>query len=200
MVSTVTRRGMLAAAALMAVALVGTGCSNNTGETQEVAQPTDAVVAPQMRVAVLPFENLTNFASAGTIAPQLITTELYRARLFSLMEETAVRRALFDNKVDMTRLAESSYAQEVGRTLGADAVVVGSVSEYGYQHGLREEPTVGFNARLVRSADGKVLWAASISEVGRGFFTRDSVNEVGQRVAARLVAGLSTLARTTGLQ
>ena len=51
-------------------------------------------------------------------------------------------------------------------------------------------PRLGIAARLVSARDGGVLWASSQSEAGRGWFSRDSVNNVSQRVAARMLDGL----------
>ena len=63
--------------------------------------------------------------------------------------------------------------------------MMGSVSEYGYQYGLREEPVVGVNIRVVRVSDGAVIWATIESDIGSSFWSRESVNEVVQRVAGR---------------
>ena len=69
----------------------------------------------------------------------------------------------------------------------ADAVFRGVVTEFGYQHGLHEEPVVGVTADLRRRCDERTLWAASHASVGEGYFFRESVAQVAQRVAQRLV-------------
>lgn len=174
-------------AALLALTL--TGCSLGRTNSRDFAEP-GAGLPPGASVAVLPFENLTNYPSAGQIAADLVSTELYSLGLYRAVEASRVRNQLTAAKVDAEKLSDSTSAQAAGRTLGVDAVLVGSVSEYGYQHGLREEPVVGLNARLVRASDGAVLWASSQSEAGRGYFSRDSVNNVAQRVVARMMDSL----------
>jgi hypothetical protein len=144
-----------------------------------------------LRVALLPFENLSNQPNAGLIVAQLAATELYSQGLFQLIEESQLRRTLKDRKVNIARLAEHSHAAAVARQLGVDAVLLGSVSEYGYQHGLHEEPVVGINARLV-DASGNVLWASSHSGRGRGYLRRESVNQTAQRVVAEMIGQLRT--------
>lgn len=144
------------------------------------------------RVAVLPFENLTAHPSAGLICAQLTSTELYQRGLFAQLEETAIRRTLADNRVDISKLSDRTYALEVAQLLDVDAVLIGSVSEYGYQHGLREEPSVGINVRLVGTRDGEVLWASSRADVGAGFWRRESVNETAQRLVGLMVDGLES--------
>ena len=191
-----TGKGVRAGGALLAVGLLLAGCSFGRINSRDFAQP-GAVLPAGSTVAVLPFENLTNHPNAGQIAADIVSTELYGVEGIRSMDASRVRSRLSAAKpaadataTDTPADAAPPDAQAAGRTLGVDAVLAGSVSEYGYQHGLREEPVVGLNARLVRSSDGAVLWTSSQSEAGRGYFSRDSVNNVAQRVAARMIDSL----------
>jgi hypothetical protein len=78
----------------------------------------------------------------------------------------------------------------VAAALGVDAVLTGSVSEFGYQHGLKEEPTVGINLRLITLDDADVVWAASHADAGRGLLHRDSLAATAQRVVIEMVDAL----------
>jgi TolB-like protein len=189
-------RGAKARTGLLALLLGLTlaGCGLSTGASRDFTSSRAALPA-SARIAVLPLENLTSHPNAGVIASELISTELYRRNLFVQTEPTRARNQLAAAKIEADRLADTSYGQKVAELLGVDAVLVGSVSEYGYQHGLREEPTVGMTVRLVRAGDGTVLWASSQSEVGMTALARESVNEVAQRVVARM---LEALARSYG--
>ena len=144
-----------------------------------------------LTVAVVPFENLTNHPNAGIIVAELLATELYHQGTFRLMEGTELRRQLEGRDIDLAKVGVTMAAGQLAAGLGVDAVVVGSVSEYGYQHGLHEEPTVGINLRLVSACDGEVLWAASHSETGGGVLRRDSVNEAAQRAVLEMVVELN---------
>ncbi|MEQ8663363.1 MAG: hypothetical protein RLW62_21310 [Gammaproteobacteria bacterium] len=155
----------------------------------------DATLDGALSVAVVPLENLTNYPKAGLIAAELVTTELYRRELFRLTEGTALRQALNAQELDVADLAVTYAAAELGRRLGVAAVLVGSVSEYGYQHGLHEEPVVGLNLRLVDSTAGAILWAASHSTTGRGYLARDSVNACAQRLVEEMIAALASHVR-----
>lgn len=197
-------KGVRAGGALLAAGLLLAGCSFGRINSRDFAQP-GAVLPAGSTVAVLPFENLTNHPNAGQIAADIVSTELYGVEGLRSMDAARVRSrlsaakpigdasatAVTDTPAD-TAPADTAPldAQAAGRTLGVDAVLTGSVSEYGYQHGLREEPVVGLNARLVRSSDGAVLWTSSQSEAGRGYFSRDSVNNVAQRVVTRMIDSL----------
>ncbi|WP_455178808.1 hypothetical protein [Azospirillum melinis] len=193
-------KDMRACAALLAAVVVLAGCGFGRINSRDFAQPGGALPAGST-VAVLPFENLTNHPNAGQIAADIVSTELYGVEGLRTLEVGRVRSRLSAGKpaadaastaapADGQPDAAPLDAQAAGRTLGVDAVLAGSVSEYGYQHGLREEPVVGLNARLVRVSDGAVLWTSSQSEAGRGYFSRDSVNNVAQRVATRMIDSL----------
>jgi len=183
-------RGVLAAGLLVVLA----GCAD-TRYAAHHARDAGALDATQ-DVAVVPLENLTNYPKAGLIAAELVSTELYRRGLFRLTEGTALRQALNALEIDVADLAVTYAAAELGRRLEVDAVLVGSVSEYGYQHGLHEEPVVGLNLRLVDAASGDILWAASHSTTGRGYLARDSVNAAAQRLVEEMVATLGSHLRT----
>ncbi|MEO5327748.1 MAG: hypothetical protein H7829_05830 [Magnetococcus sp. THC-1_WYH] len=144
-----------------------------------------------LTVAVLPFENLSNSPTAGLSVAQLFATELMASKQFCLLEESEMRRQLIGLKVDMDRLADVSIARDVGTGLFVDAVLTGSVSEFSYQHGLREEPAVGFNVQLVRIRDGVVLWRASQSLMGSGFLSRESIYYTAQKAVHNTVGKLS---------
>jgi polysaccharide biosynthesis protein PelC len=175
--------------ALIAVAL--SGCGVQTGVKSLFGMGNADFASPEARsaqgasIAVLPFENLTTHQNAGTILADLMTTELYRLGALKVMESSRTRSLLAGAFGDADGRGETAYAQEVGKKLGVQTVMMGSVSEYGYQYGLREEPVVGVNIRVVRVADGAVIWATSESDIGSSFWSRESVNEVAQRVAGR---------------
>ncbi|OSM04920.1 hypothetical protein [Magnetofaba australis] len=133
-----------------------------------------------MTVAVLPFANLTNNPSAGVILHELVTTELKSRNDFKLLEESVIRHEMKKRKIDIDRLADAGIAQTIGKYLGVDGVIVGSVSEFSYQHGLREEPAVGVSARLILSESGEVAWSANQSRMGSGFFRRQSLIHTAQ--------------------
>lgn len=160
-------------------------------DTRYAVDYVDSGASARQRVAVVPLENLTNFPQAGIIVGELVASELYRRQLFELTEGTALRKALGALDIELADLAEAFGAAELAARLGVDAVLVGSVSEYGYQHGLHEEPVVGINLRLV-GADGKVRWAASHSTTGRGYIARDSVNAAAQRLVDEMVSVLQS--------
>jgi polysaccharide biosynthesis protein PelC len=185
------RRRLLLGVGSALIAVTLSGCGVQTGVKSLFGMGNADFASPEARsaqgasIAVLPFENLTTHQNAGTILADLMTTELYRLGALKVMESSRTRSLLAGAFGDADGRGETAYAQEVGKKLGVQTVMMGSVSEYGYQYGLREEPVVGVNIRVVRVADGAVIWATSESDIGSSFWSRESVNEVAQRVAGR---------------
>ena len=156
----------------------------------------DASAPPDrgMSVAVAPFENLSTHPRAGLIISQLVLNELYGRGLFKPLEESEMRLRLVALGIELAGLGEETVASAVAEALGVDAVLVGGVTEYRYQFGLKEEPSVGINMRLVRP-DGTVIWAASDSAVGIGILRRPSLNETAQNLVGDMIDGLAGAAR-----
>ncbi|MBF8272701.1 MAG: hypothetical protein HW380_1806 [Magnetococcales bacterium] len=178
--------GVKAVVVLTVGLLVGCAMGVNRTYIHQDLKDKDPII-----VAVLPFENLSNSPTAGISVAQLFNTELLASGHFCLLEESSMRRQLIGLKVDVDRLADVSIARDVGRGLFVDAVLTGSVSEFSYQHGLREEPAVGFNIQLVRINDGVVLWRASQSLMGSGFLSRESIYYTAQKAVHNAVVWLS---------
>ncbi len=162
-------------------------CGINKGiERNELENRVLSPLAPL--VAVLPFENLSEYPNAGEILTRLMATELYRQRSFNIREEDDLYQQMAAGQVEKGGIPSTpSRVQQLAHKLGVDAVLLGSVTEFHYQHGLREEPVVGLSVRLVRSCDGQVVWAASRSVSGKGLLRRESLNQVAQRVVRELV-------------
>lgn len=167
------------------------------GEPRSFIHP-DLAAMSSLKVAILPLENLTITPNAGQVVAQLLSTELYARHLFRLGEEEAVRKLLGAQPLEKDRRPKGMDSlQQVGVKLDVDAVLSGSVTEFSYQHGLREEPVVGVHLVMTRTKDGQVLWQASHSLRGTGVFNRETLIAVAQRAVVELVNDL--LLQTSGI-
>ncbi len=144
-------------------------------------------------VAVLPFENLTKFFQAGRIVPDLLATELYRSRRFQVMERAEAVTACAEMGIQIPQSIDAQYARVLGKKLGVDGVIIGSVTEYWYRVYREEdedvEPAVGINARLVSVSTGEVVWAASVTRSSYDLFLtqKDPLNRVAQLAAIEML-------------
>jgi TolB-like protein len=142
-------------------------------------------------VAVLPLVNLTSYPNAGRIVGDLLTTELYAQTEFQLMERTEMLEKLKGKTDDLDEVLDRSVALKVGKELGVDTLIYGSVTEYRYKRGLDEDPVVGVNIRMLDVNKGEVLWAGSESRTGGCFWLcEDSVNRLAQQTCHDMVKAM----------
>lgn len=179
----------LTAALMLVLGLALAGCASGDRQARDYLAPSTDVTT--LTIAVIPFQNHTNYPNAGRIAADLMATELYERGVFQLQEPSETLRALAQLNLDPDNLTSVAAARQAAGLLEVDAVIVGSVSEFGYQQGLREEPVVGLNARMVDGGNGTVLWASSHSALGGGYLERGSLNATAQRVVSAMVAPLT---------
>jgi len=122
----------------------------------------------KVRLAILPLENLSNHHNAGLIGAELLVTEVRSRGRFNVVPFAEVREAMEQSDILRADQMKNITANKIAQAVDADLVMIGSVSEYGYQFGLREQPSVSINLRLVQMANGDVLWAHSAGMIGRG--------------------------------
>ncbi|HVO30204.1 MAG TPA: CsgG/HfaB family protein [bacterium] len=131
--------GSLAAATLLA------GCvrPHNTVDTKEEpaymrerSAPQSTVEAyrgPKRRIAVIEFENKTPYGhrELGDSATDILITELQKTGQFTLIEREKVQHLMDEQRFSNSDAAEPATAAKLGRMLGVQAIVTGSVSQFG---------------------------------------------------------------------
>ena len=131
---------------------------------------------------------LTTSISAGPDAGQVIAS-LIASELSSLSNIKVVERGRIDHLIDeqqlqMTGIIDSESAVEIGKMLGADAVLVGNVTDYLSWSSLGlTGSTVSFSMRMIDIKSGQVVTSGSISRVEN--FTVAFQN--AQKLAKRLI-------------
>lgn len=122
-------------------------------------------------LAVLSFEVKAVFEGSGNLAlSDVVTTELQRAGCFDLVEREKVRSILEEQALALTGVVDdSARAAEVGKLLGAEAVVFGNLSSASQETMDRfafdvVRTTVRVDARAADTTTGKMVFA----EAGTG--------------------------------
>jgi len=144
-------------------------------------------------IAVIPFENLARHYQAGVIVADLFGTELYISKRFRVMERSEVQKLCAEKGINLPESIDPEFAQSLGKTLGVDGVITGSVSEYWYRVSREAEedaePAVGLNARLFDASTGEVLWVCSSTRSSYDIFSaqKDPLNRVAQIVVRKMV-------------
>lgn len=117
------------------------------------------------KVAVLPFKAPVELAGASIA--DVFTTEILKTYKYQLIERSQMEQVLDEKALGMQGVISSSEAIQIGKLLGVEGVILGTVPEYGLRaQGEYQLPSVGINVRMISVNDGSIVWSASNSAVG----------------------------------
>lgn len=151
------------AAAVPAVTLVLTIAAARPVFTQKllgdgIKELSDQIVSSaseqqKRRIAVLAFRELSGEQTIlGTYLSESLTTQLFRAKGFEILERTMLDKVIGEMKLASTGLVDPATAARIGKLAGVDAIVTGSVTDM--------QSSVAVNCRLIDVATGRVFGAA----------------------------------------
>lgn len=108
------------------------------------------------KIAIMEFPDLHgNTSELGKFIPEELTTRLFMTRRFEVVERSLLNKVLEEQNLGMTGLVDVSSAAQVGKMLGVDAIVTGTITDMG--HALR------INARAIATETAGVFAVSSVS-------------------------------------
>lgn len=162
--------------------------------------------APKRRVAVLNFDYSTVYSNVAAIFNQnvdvgkgiadLLVDKLVADGQFSVIERKALDKVLQEQNFSNSDRANPSSAAKLGQILGVDAIIIGSITQFGRDDKTTEvgglgrvtgrygiggvgkkesKATVGITARIINVDTGEILASAS----GTGSSTRSGTALLG---------------------
>ena len=111
-------------------------------------------------IVVAPFENMSRTQSAGLVVADSLANVFYNSRQFRVIERSEVQRYLAINHMDANIRMDPGQAVELGQALNADAVLIGTVTDFWYRS-LDSKPEVSMALRIVDVKTQKVVYVAS---------------------------------------
>ena len=187
-----TVRMAVAAAAACALCVVA-GCASSggaEGHFRGAGDDTNVYVSPGhssiRKVAVLPFKAPTELI--GTAVSDQILTELLRTGRYEMVERSQMAQVLGEQELSMAGVS-AGKAAEIGAMLGADGVIIGTVSEYEkVAHRGSTIPVVGISARMIDTQSGRIVWSSDVAERARN--SSATLSEHSRKVVHELIAGV----------
>ncbi|PYP11570.1 MAG: curli production assembly protein CsgG, partial [Gemmatimonadetes bacterium] len=168
--------------------------------------PAPATTSARRRVAVLDFDYGTvhsyvtdiwgSDVDIGKGIANMLLTELVQNGTYTLIERTQVDRILNEQNLQQEGRADASTAAKLGRLLGVDAIIIGSITQFGRDdkklnvgggkigfHGIglgglgkkSSKATVAIDARIVNIGTGEILAVAQ----GKGESKRSGLTLAG---------------------
>lgn len=170
--------------------------------------PTNAQTAPKRRprIAVLDFDYATVQTASSAVfgtnidvgkgIADLLVTDLVKDGSYSIIERKALDKIMAEQNFSNSNRADPTSAAKLGKLLGVDAILVGSITEFGNEtkktnlggggggwHGYglggfghsNSKANVGITARLVNVDTGEIIAVAE----GIGQSSRSSTSMLG---------------------
>jgi len=146
---------------------------------------------PKLRVGIVDFVNKSSYGAGrlGTSASDILTTELFKTGAFILVERAQLKRVLGEQSLGQTGAVNPETAAQAGKVLGLNALVTGSISQFGVStggadYGVYKQKVqtakCAVDVRVVDAASGQLLFADS----GRGEFERKAQEVLGMGTRA----------------
>ncbi len=121
--------------------------------------PAAAAPIPQKRVAVMNFDYSTlntwwgaNTWDVGKGVSDLLVNELVKKGAFALIERQRLSDVLQEQDISNSNRADPATAVKVGKMLGANAIIVGSITQFGF-----DDKSIGLGAAGDKFGVGDLL-------------------------------------------
>ncbi|OGS14128.1 MAG: hypothetical protein A2234_10920 [Elusimicrobia bacterium RIFOXYA2_FULL_58_8] len=150
--------------AFLAVALlVLSGCAANEVILRHVPQE-----GQKYRVAIMTFKDAPGYPGTGQIARDTLSTHILNVRRYDVVDREALDLLLKEQQLTTTGITDQSQAMKIGKLLGVDGIVVGSVTEF-RKRGFMRTAIVAIDARLISVQTGEVQWTTRRRVARSGF-------------------------------
>ena len=163
---------------LLAVAPIVSGCAAGQKTTMQQAVSSNvtqhsesAYTGPRRRVGIVDFENKTAYGTRlGTAASDILVTELVKSGKFIVVERDKMAKIMEEQKLGMTGAIDPKTAASVGKIMGLNAIVTGSISQFGVAttgsdylitQSKKQVASCTVDVRVVDVETGQIIWADS---------------------------------------
>jgi len=118
------------------------------------------------KVAILPFYNISGYRDAGKVVANIFVTEMFKTDRFNVEETGNIVQFMIQERMDTIGEIEIESLKILGKRLGVDAVMTGTVEEFAEAGGAYSVPTVAITARMIDSNTGKLIWSGQNKRKG----------------------------------
>ncbi len=109
----------------------------HTITVKETEKVESKYTGPKRRVAIIDFENKTAYGQRrlGTAASDILITELGKSGKFILVERGKIKKILEEQNFQSSGHIDPNTIVKAGKLLGLNAIVTGSISQFGVKKG-----------------------------------------------------------------
>jgi len=146
--------------------------------TLKVDKPKIIIRGERVKIGIIEFQSLNEEAkkdNLGKIVSEMLTTSFVNSEAFKIIEREQLQKVVREFQLSQSGIIDTSYAKQIGKIAGADAIVTGSVTKIG--NDLR------LDARIIDVESGIILTA----EKTEGKVDLRSIGMMADRIVANLV-------------
>jgi curli biogenesis system outer membrane secretion channel CsgG len=182
---------ILASLCLIALVISSAGC----GGVQVQLPPKDKLSDSVKILAVMEFSDVRQAKEKGEydnpakIIQEKIISALAGQGNLKIIEREQLDKILAEQRLQASGLVDNASAAEIGKLLGADGILVGTITEYGRTIYPKARLTV--NVRVVDAKTGLVKWATEIKGRKANFaypveLLKDIIDETVTKIIAEM--------------
>jgi TolB-like protein len=110
--------------------------------------------AGKTKTAVIEFSDLNgNTNDFGKFLAEELITKLFLTKKFEVIERQLLNKIITEHKLNLSGLIDPNSAKELGKILGVDAIISGTITDLG--------DAIKVNARLISTETGQIFSVAS---------------------------------------
>lgn len=201
-----SRRISIAMSFLTAACLLA-GCAHNQPSVTYtyIQHSVNVVLSPRLndinvdiqRIGIAPFSfsrpqreqharlSIVRPANGGEIVSDIIA-DVPLMLGYNVIDRRQLKILLEEKKLTVSDLLTPGTGAEMGKTLGIQAVIVGTVTEFdNWNDGVSWGNHISFNARFLRLDTGEVLWTTTAAKAGQQDYNV-LLNEICKEIAENL--------------
>lgn len=118
------------------------------------------------KVAILPFYNISGYRDAGKVVANVFVTEMFKTEKFYVEETGNIVQFMIQERMNSVGEIEIERLKIIGKRLGVDVVMTGTVEEFAEAGGAYSVPTVAITARMIDSNTGNLVWSGQNKRKG----------------------------------
>ena len=122
-----------------------------------------SIAMAKMRVAVLDFQDNSGAGAPGGAIADMMTTELFNAGVFTVVERNQLGAVATEQRLAAQGLVDPSTAVQMGKVLGVEGLITGSITQYYYKGSggvVPPAPPSACGALYSGSGCGSLYWLA----------------------------------------
>ena len=116
------------------------------------------------RVVILPIRSAGNELRYSPRITDLLVANFRRVGKYDILPAQDLKAHVEGKDINLGKTHHYTQALEIGKSLGVDGVIMGSLSQYGR---MGERARFGLNLRMTRIPEGDTVWSMSCSTKGK---------------------------------